>query len=318
LSEHDLIQAEIRNLSIDLKLHPSGDLYCRRAALSRRLAILRNDTSLLAESLQDCNSAIQLEPVGPVAWMERGLTHTALNKHDEAISDYTQSLKIEESSVVFYNRAVARWSAYQRQHENASNKFIDSSGVIEAVIQDYDMALELDPSLTDAHYNKGTVLMRLEEYLQARLEFDKCIEVNAEDFLAYFNRALCLEHKVLPRYSDKNALKEAIEDYGRTLRIVPDYLPALFNRATCHEMIDKKGRYANEEHLLLAIRDYDRIINEEPSNALAIYNRGWALEHLGRVEQAIADYERFLGVSDDGFAVGQLSVHLKLLLARQN
>lgn len=156
--------------------------------------------------------------------------------------------------------------------------------------------------------------MGMDKYTLALSEFSTYLDIDSSDYLLYFQRAICFEHNLKPRYSEKEALKKAIEDYDQVIELNPDYLPALFNRATCREMMSEIGRYADKQQLALALKDYDTILLKEPDNLPVVYNRGWAREHLGKLNEAIEDYRRFIQFSQDGFSVGQLSVNLKKLM----
>ena len=317
MDELDELRIELKTLDTSLKSTPNKvELLYKRAELNRRLAISLNNIDLAYKALKDNDRAIGLKPSDPIAWLERGLTYYTLNKQDEAISDFSRSLSLEESSQAYYNRAVSKWNKWQADYEAAMIGNTDSEHLINEALEDYAMALKIEPFLVDAYYNRGVIFISLGKYTQALPEFSKCLEIDSSDYLVCFNRAICFEHNDMPRYSDKKALQKAIEDYGQVIKLNPDYLPALYNRATCYEMMSEKGRYADKQQLVLAIKDYDTILHKEPHNLSAMYNRGWALEHLGKLNEAIEDYQRFIQLSQDGFTVGQLSVHLKQLLGQ--
>jgi tetratricopeptide (TPR) repeat protein len=51
----------------------------------------------------------------------------------------------------------------------------------EEALKDYDQALKLDPSLTVAKYNRGTILYRLSKFEQARDDLKAAVEVEGDN-----------------------------------------------------------------------------------------------------------------------------------------
>ena len=317
--ENQDILLELSQLDSELQNDPQNtELLLERAKLKRRLSFVSHNLDPAYQALENVNMVLKLKPDSAIAWLERGMTYYILNRQDEAIADYNRSLAIAEDSRAFYNRGVARWhrAASRFGHNFANNPLAIKEA--EQVLQDYEMAIKLDPSHDMAYYNRGVVYIRLGNFQQAIIEINKSLDINPKDHLSHFNKAICLEHLHLPRYSDKGNVRKAIDEYSHVIELAPDYIPAYYNRAVAYEWLDERGRYKNKKYLSMAIKDYDEILRRNSTDPGALVNRGWAFEHLGELTKAVKDYQLFLQLSTEGFIAEQMRVHLETLQSRLN
>lgn len=94
-----------------------------------------------------------------------------------------------------------------------------AAGEVPAALDDYNAALERDPSLTNAHINHGSALLRAGRFAEARADFDRAIAMGTDQpTLAYFNRGLANEKL--------GALTAAYRDYKKAQSLSPDFAPA--------------------------------------------------------------------------------------------
>ena len=301
---------ELKNVNSKLEKEPKNkDLLVKRAEIKRNIAYLDENKTLSYEAIEDLNSAIELFPHDPLLFLERGVTHYSLNLPEEAIEDYTISLKLEKSSRAYYNRGVAKW--HQIQSKIKGYFISDRSLRMNAkdVITDYKKAIGLNKNFPDALYNLGIVHMRLNNFERAINCYSKAAKISPKDYLVFFNRGVCYENLVKPRYSNKNTLIKAISDYSTTIDLNPDYIPAYFNRALCYEHYGDT-RYSEKGYLRLALKDYDHIVNAEPKNEFVYFNRGWAYEKIGELENALRDFKKHRIFCHDAELLRQVAEHI--------
>jgi tetratricopeptide (TPR) repeat protein len=155
-------------------------------------------------------------------------------------------------------------------------------GQYEEAIVNFDRALEIN-SQNDLNWLcRAATLAHLGKHEEAIISYDRSLEINPDSDLAWLSRGETLTE--LGRY------EEAIISYDRSLEINPQFDSAWNNRGIA---LDNLGRY--EE----AIISYDRALEINPEDDLAWNNRGIALDNLGRYEEAIISYDRALEINPE-------------------
>ena len=105
---------------------------------------------------------------------------------------------------------VMREVALRRMEENliaeeAMNEAIKSSGgILTELIEDFSKAIELNPDLAEAYYNRSLTYAKLDQYGRAIEDYDKAIELNPTLAEAYANRGIA--------YSEIQRYEEATRD----------------------------------------------------------------------------------------------------------
>jgi tetratricopeptide (TPR) repeat protein len=125
-------------------------------------------------------------------------------------------------------------------------------------------------------------------------------------------------------FRDKGRLEEAIIHYNEALRINPQYIDALSNKAkvllamgkideaiaVLNELLGISGRpykvynnlglvYAQKGEVELAIENYNEALRLKPDYVEAINNLGSALKEQGKVDEAIKQWEKVLRLNPD-------------------
>jgi tetratricopeptide (TPR) repeat protein len=121
-----------------------------------------------------------------------------------------------------------------------------ANGTLPQAIEAYRHALELDPSLTDAHCNLGTAHYNRGEREAARLAYEAALQQHGTHREANFNLANLLEEAGRP--------EAAIHHYKRAVATDPCFSDAHLNLALLYEKIGipRRGREHWRRYLQLA------------------------------------------------------------------
>jgi tetratricopeptide (TPR) repeat protein len=124
---------------------------------------------------------------------------------------------------------------------------------LRGAMEDYDMALYVEPGSFLAHYNRGLLRMNVGDDNLAIEDFDKVLEIDPDNTMARFNRALLRENV--------GDYKGAVDDYSRVIESYPNFEYAYSCRASARRKAgDRKGADADEKWLF--------------KRQLDIYNKG--------------------------------------------
>ncbi len=142
-------------------------------------------------------------------------------------------------------------------------------------LEDFNAALELDPSRWKAYHNRGVSYAMMGDYDKALGEFDQALRLRPTFTNSWFNRGEI--------HYEQGKYAEAIADYNNVLRVNRDDAEAYTRRGHAYF---KLGRYRE------ALSDYSRTVELKPQDPLAYLNRGEAYLSLGMWDQASRDYRQ--------------------------
>ena len=177
-------------------------------------------------------------------------------------------------------------------------------------------AIEINPSVSIYHYNRGMPLHELEQFDAAVASYDTAIALNPDLAVAYSNRgnalkelkqfdaaiasydkAIALNPDLPVTYSNKgNALKElkqldaAIASYDQAITLKPDYAEAYSNRGISLHALKQYD---------IAIESYNKAIEFKPSLVEAYSNLGNLLKELKQFDAAISSYNKAISLKPD-------------------
>jgi tetratricopeptide (TPR) repeat protein len=97
----------------------------------------------------------------------------------------------------------------------------------------YQQALELDPSLADAHVNLGRLHHAADEPAQAEAHYRAAAQQMPDDPIAHFNLAVLLE--------ERGRADEAIQAYQCALQAKPDFADAHYNLGLLFDALGKRA-----------------------------------------------------------------------------
>lgn len=148
-------------------------------------------------------------------------------------------------------------------------------------LQEYETALRLYPDYagTDPSFNAGygDLLLhagRIEEGLRA---LERAVSLDPQWSSLHYNLGLA--------YARQERYEQAEQEWRQALALYPD---APHIRSSLSRLLIERGRFAE------ALTEAESALQQDPEFVLAIGNRAWALEGLGRLEEAAAGYERVL------------------------
>jgi tetratricopeptide (TPR) repeat protein len=96
-----------------------------------------------APAIADCDQSIKQGSASPTAYLIRGVGLAENGELHAAIADYSRSLDLSATATAFYNRGTAYLAL----------------GDFGAALADFDKAIEAQPSVPQAHVNRGLALL---------------------------------------------------------------------------------------------------------------------------------------------------------------
>ena len=160
---------------------------------------------------------IEEEPENAKAYFDLGIQYQELGRHAEACACFDQAFEMTRMPVSLLYRALSEKQL--NQYENA------------AVLLNRALRLGLDT--VHVHVELGNVHLALGELKQAKLEYEKCLEIEPKNPIALFNLGL-----VLRKSGDFTAATEA---YERALKIDPRFREPVMELAVLYLKASRPG-----------------------------------------------------------------------------
>jgi tetratricopeptide (TPR) repeat protein len=210
----------------------------------------------------DGTEAIQRNPFLPQAFYARGFTRMKLGKYKEAADDFTKALEFSPDS---QHLLVSRMDAYER------------TGNFQNALVDIETYRKMKPESPDLLYEKGRILLAMNDTVQALHNFDLLIAADTTASIGWSARALLkLQRK---------DMTGAYQDYSKAIQLRTKYFGDYINRGIIN--VELK-RYME------ALSDYDQAIKMEPENLSAYLNRALLRSNLGDDNNALSDFNKVL------------------------
>ncbi len=167
------------------------------------------DTALAISSYQ---TAIERDPAFYDAYISLGVIHAAKDE-PIALQYYNSALEIRPTSVeALYNKAI-----FAQEHGNDST-----------ALACYAAIKSIEPNYPVAYYNTGFILLEHRKRVkQARVEFDRAIELLPDYTQAYYNRGVT--------YELEGMLDSARWDYSIALKLDPGFTDAALGMSRLQE-----------------------------------------------------------------------------------
>jgi tetratricopeptide (TPR) repeat protein len=197
------------------------------------------------------DTAIRLDSREADFYVNRGLAKEAIDD-STAFVDYETALRLNPDHVLAKHnlealnaRKLKNISAEERLTrtiqadstmlypylERAQQRY--EAGYFKGALEDYNLAIELDPQNTEILFARGLTKEKLKDYQGAFSDYTKAIDLKENFAKAWLSRGNVLLK--LERYDD------AIEDYNVAIVYYSDYSLAFFNRGMAKVKLKKNG-----------------------------------------------------------------------------
>jgi tetratricopeptide (TPR) repeat protein len=240
-------------------------------------------------------------------WMQQGWALLRAKRYYEAGESFTRAIMQDKDNAQAYNgRGIAH--RYQMMLKNA--------------VMDYSTAIEKDPALAGAYYNRALLYELMKNHVRARGDFQRAASLGHEKAQEHLNkngvdwqanagdwmrraagyqknkqhsRAVEAYTKTLEMDPDLREAyvgrAEAYYDLGRFEESVKDYNKALFMQSDNTSVYYVRGgSYLKMQKYAKAIKDYSKIIKMRPDMAEPFYSRGYAYIQIKNYKNAIIDF----------------------------
>ena len=306
----DESQFDVHYMIGRLSALPGGDRERARKALDAAIKLSSESPADEAKSLllranlaedaekriADYNRAVELAPEEAEIVRTRGLYLLMEKKYDEALADMDKAIELEPD--------------HADSHE-ARGVILFLQGKNDEAMKSFDRTIELEPKSAMTYTHRARIYAVKDEIDKATAELDKALELDPKLVTAFVLRARLHQQK-----GEKDA---AMEDVTEALRLVPGDTQALQLRAlllagsgklsdAIDDLQQLRRTEPNNVELLMqlglfygadkqprkAIDVFSSILKKDPDNLLALRNRGDAWLGIGKLSDAIADYESAL------------------------
>jgi len=255
--------AALQAVNRAIELHP-GD-----ASFYSARAWVYDSLGDIDAAIKDLTTAIEFEPENPNWWHERGWRKSNLEDFQGAIDDFSMAIELEPENF---------WHYSARAHN-----FVFSGNKVAAIV-DLDRILEIDPNNDEAHMQRGHVFIWMESPAPALESFTKVIELNPEHWEAYIKLGEL-------RCYDFNEPDLAMKNLTRAIELAPPGMDWPY--------MARGGCLTHTGNWLDAVADFTKAIRISPEWPDPYGQRGDAYRELGMKDEARADYEIFLELSED-------------------
>ena len=171
LFESERYAAAERHFSAAIRQqHDFTDAYFARA---RTRALLEN----YPLALQDFTAVLQADPTRADAYHQRALTLLAMGNTGAAMTDLNQAVEISASPIYLNDRG----EIYVTLED------------LESALADFSLAIEVDPTMPEPHFNRAQIYITNEEIERAREDLNRFLRIAAPDDPLYEDAVDLLE-----------------------------------------------------------------------------------------------------------------------------
>ena len=287
----DSFDLAINDYNKAIELDPDGiEIYNERG-------ICHYNKGDLDLAIADFNMVIELKPDFTSAYNGRGLAYTDKGDYDLAIADFNMAIELNsyDTNKDQVNQTTTNSNITPELNPNFAKALYTEcyytflynrgrayaiKGEVDVAIDDFSMAIKLNPEFTEAYYNLGVAHWDKGEVDVAIDDFSMAIKLNPDYAKAYNNRGVA--------YNIKGDYNLAIDDFSMAIKLNPDYAEAHYNRGNLHR---------SKSNFTKAIIDYNKAIELNPDYAEAYNNRGVTYRFMEDLNSAITDYSKAIKIN---------------------
>ena len=218
-------------------------------------------------AVASATQAIQLDPEYPNYWSDRAWAYKLLGDYDAALSDLTQAIELYPEDAWVYR---VRAEIYMELDDPYS------------ALADYDRVIELEPWDAWALIERAWVHRNVGDYEAALDDLNEATRIDPEEPFAYIDRA-----KIYDEELGDGA--RALDELNAAVEVAPDDANPYFHRAVF---------FLNRNDWEAVISDMTQAIPLAPEWPDLYGHRGEAYKELGMVDEARADFEVFLELTE--------------------
>ncbi|MCZ6676130.1 MAG: tetratricopeptide repeat protein [Candidatus Poribacteria bacterium] len=293
-----------------------GELDHALALYARTIELHGNHTEALMRSAQvyrqqnDSQNAltmlarlITIHPENIQAHYLSGLSHLELESFDDALAAFLEITRLDPNHVDAHYRAallyeqrgdsdnaIERYETIIKLEPSRAETFLRlgaiylQRGDIDNVIRVYEPGLAIEPNHPQAQYDLAASFETHGENEKAIKHLGLANQYDETHFDWHFRYAHLLDRhaETLEDYDQYAAM--AVEEYGRTIALKPDYAPVYFHRALITRRYKQIGdvlyRYSQ------IAEDFKQVVALEPRNADAHYYLGMTYVDLDQQKKA--------------------------------
>jgi len=167
--------------------------------------------------------------------------------------------------------------------------YFETNNNLDGALEEYNLALYMEPDMYQARNNKGAALYDLERYEDAIVEFRRALQLEPEFAAAHYN--LATTYFALSRFSD------AAEEYKQVLTILPNFINAYYFLAQC---------YNQTGDFLGAVKALEEVVKQDTEHLFGHYYLASNLFALKKMERALHHYKRVLELDPQFLYAGEV------------
>lgn len=200
--------------------------------LRKLLLITNSDVSLNDQAeinrhfsdIEYYNSYIATHAPRAVDYFGRGMAQMTVRNYQGAIADFDKALQLTpDFALAWFQRGVARYRNQRTESSRVDGNIpadVASQMVkheLSEAISDFDRTIELSPSMPFPYYDKGNLLVEMQDYTSALAAYTQAIEAKPDFGEAYYNRGY-----VYLKLGNKEAGTRDLSKAGE-LGVMPSY-----------------------------------------------------------------------------------------------
>lgn len=142
------------------------------------------------QSIEYYNSYLATHDPRPIDYIGRALDFLTVRDYANAMRDANRAIELApDLTLAYFIRSQARYLETVARRSTATNEdAMLHKAELAMALEDIDKAIELSPRTAIAYFNKGNLLMEIEDFEGAESAYTKAIECKSDLGEAYFNR----------------------------------------------------------------------------------------------------------------------------------